>query len=82
MRSNSAWSNVALPQDVTVMGMWGPSPSAVWAVGPGGEVRFFNGTQQQLKTSGTTQFLRDVHGCDASHVWAVGFNGTVLRYVP
>jgi hypothetical protein len=45
-------------------------------------VRFFNGTQSQLKVSHTTQFLRDVHGSDARHAWAVGFNGTVLRYTP
>lgn len=78
----ATWRTLSVGQNVTVMGMWGARPDAVWSVGPDGELHFFNGVSPSIKTSPTTRFLRDVHGSDARNIWAVGFNGTVLRYRP
>jgi hypothetical protein len=43
---------------------------------------FFDGEALVAKSSPSMELLRDVHGCDATHAWAVGFQGTILQYVP
>jgi hypothetical protein len=78
----TTWRAFTGLQSITVMGLWGANPSEAWGVGPGGEVHRFSGTTPTRISSPTTNFLRDVHGSDASHVWAVGFSGTVLRLRP
>lgn len=79
----TTWRTPGIGQDVTVMGLWGARPDAVWSVGPEGELHLFTGvTQVTKKVSPTTRFLRDVHGSDERNVWAVGFGGTILRYRP
>ncbi len=65
--------------DLQILGLWGKTPARLWAVGPGGSAwKLENGTGARSDT-GTTALLRDVHGWDDAHVWAVGFDGTVLR---
>ncbi|MBM4778090.1 MAG: hypothetical protein GQE15_10365 [Archangiaceae bacterium] len=79
----ATWRTPGIGQDVTVMGLWGARPDAVWSVGPEGEIHLLSGvTQVSKKVSPTTRFLRDVHGSDERHVWAVGFGGVILRYRP
>ena len=48
-------------------------------MGPSGKAwRFENGIATKSGT-GVTELLRDLHGTDEQHVWAVGFNGMILR---
>jgi len=50
-----------------------------WAVGGGGTMSRFNGTDWARYTpSPTANSLLDVDFTDASHVWAVGDNGTIV----
>jgi hypothetical protein len=53
----------------------------VWAVGTGGTILFYNGSNWSLQASGiTTETLYEVSALDPNHVWAVGSHGTVLFY--
>ena len=63
-------------------GVWGSSGSDVFAVGPDGTIRHYNGTSWSPMTSGITQLLLDVWGSSGSDVFAVGENGTILHYAP
>lgn len=60
-------------------GVWGSSPSDVWAVGLGGEIFHWNGSEWLRNESGTTERLRGIWGSGASDLWAVGASGTILR---
>ncbi len=77
--NGTAWNGFNIGQDYTVLGLWGEAAQA-WAVGPSGSVLYFDGVTPAVKASGTTGLLRDVGGADADHVWAVGFNGIILRH--
>lgn len=63
----------------TLQNVWGNAPNDVWAVGSGGTIRHFNGDTWTPSVSNTTNGLQNVWGF-ASQVFAVGNNGTFLRY--
>jgi hypothetical protein len=65
--------------DVT-RGVWGSSPSDVFAVGKFGRIRHFDGTTWTEMESGTDKFLFGVWGTSPSDVYAVGEGGTILHY--
>jgi hypothetical protein len=76
-----AWTQRAFPAalDLELLGLWGPTAQGLWGVGPSGKAwRFENGVGDWSVTD-TQELLRAIHGTDEQHVWAVGFNGTVLR---
>lgn len=60
--------------------VWASSGSAVWAVGPSGTIRFFNGSAWVGQTSGSSSSLQSVWGTSASSVWTVGSGGAILFY--
>jgi hypothetical protein len=64
----------------TFFGVWGMSDKAVWAVGSGGTVIHYDGTQWIRQTTPTTVTLTGVWGVTEKDVWAVGLNGTVIHY--
>ena len=70
------------PSGVTVdlNGIWGNSPTSVWAVGDGGTVLFWDGTSWTSQTSGTTLDLFAISGSNASNVWAVGATSTIIKW--
>ncbi len=71
---------LSTPMD-TLRGIWGTSPTDVWAVGYHGKILHYNGTAWSSVSSGTTEPLVSVWGTSASNVWAVGgYNGTIIRY--
>jgi hypothetical protein len=76
------WSSSNLGMNHNVLGLWASSPTQGWGVGPAGELVAFDGVSLRDCFSPSTELLRDVHGSDGSHVWAVGFKGTVLRFEP
>ncbi|MGB2854970.1 MAG: hypothetical protein WBC55_11065, partial [Dehalococcoidia bacterium] len=74
-----AWQN-PLPQGNRLMGVWGSSPSDVFAVGYGGAILHYDGNSWSPMSSGTTLGLLGVWGSSSTDVFAVGNNGTILHY--
>lgn len=56
------------------------APDAVFVVGNGGTIRFFNGNTWTTHTSGTIKNLNAVWGSSRNHVLAVGNDGVILRF--
>ncbi len=77
----TTWKHERLPAslDAEILGLWGATPQRLWAVGTGGKAWKLEGARHSRSDTGVTRLLRDVHGVDEQHVWAVGFDGTVLR---
>ncbi len=63
----------------TLQNVWGSAPNDVWAVGSGGTIRRFNGETWAPYVSNTTNGFQNVWGF-ATQVFAVGNNGTFMRY--
>lgn len=82
------WQQLTPITTRTLRGLWGSSASNIWAVGDGGTVLRFNGTQWSAVTSNTALDLKDVWGSSANDVWAVGtgvvihWDGTAWSVVP
>jgi hypothetical protein len=63
-------------------GIWGASPSEMWAVGSTGAALHYDGTAIREEATGVTSSLLDVWGTGPDDVWAVGERGTALRRSP
>jgi hypothetical protein len=77
-----SWTSRDFPVslDLELLGLWGPTPQKLWGVGGSGKGWVFeNGVGTRIAT-GTSELLVGIHGADAANIWAVGFNGTVLRH--
>jgi hypothetical protein len=65
-------------------GVWGTSESDVFAVGAGGIIVHYDGSQWSPMSSGTTSWLWDVWGSSSTDVFAVGTNenddSVILHY--
>jgi hypothetical protein len=75
------WVN-ALPQGNWLNSVWGSSATDVWAVGSGGAIVHFDGSNWSAMRSGTSVSLSAVSGSSANDIWVVGapsplhWNGT------
>ncbi|HWL52939.1 MAG TPA: hypothetical protein VNQ90_10920 [Chthoniobacteraceae bacterium] len=56
------------------------SSEAIWAVGSGGAIWYWDGLSFQAQVSPTTEILRNVFAFSANDVWAVGANSTLLHF--
>jgi hypothetical protein len=74
-----SWQQLTPITSRSLRGVWGTSASNIWAVGDGGTVLHYNGSQWSAVTSNTALHLRDVWGSSANDVWAVG-DGVVIRW--
>jgi len=63
-----------------LLGISASGASDVWAVGGGGAILHYNGTNWAGQASGTFRHPARVSACDAGNAWAVGDGGTVLHY--
>jgi hypothetical protein len=61
-------------------GVWGSSPSDIFAVGRSGMIWHYDGASWTEMDSGTDKFLFGVWGTSPSDVYAVGESGTILHY--
>ena len=68
-------------------GVWGTANNKVWAVGNKGTILKCNASSSctsssywKKETSGTTSHLRAVYGFSNSDVFAVGYDGVIVRY--
>ncbi|MBN2493089.1 MAG: hypothetical protein JXR96_00755 [Deltaproteobacteria bacterium] len=77
--SGWCWEN-PLPQGNTLRGVDGISDSDLWAVGEGGMILHWNGTNWTIVESGVRESLADVWVTSADDAWAVGTDGTVLHW--
>ncbi len=68
------------PTGVSMNDVWGADEGDVWAVGFGGALRHFDGTDWSFQAPPTRETLHAVHGTSAADVWAVGEKGTVLHF--
>jgi hypothetical protein len=71
-----------------LFGIWGTSPTNIFAVGRSGQILRYNGSSWTRMASPTTRALGNVSGSSASDVWAVGdsvllhFDGSAWSQVP
>ena len=62
-------------------GVWGSSSDNVFAVGDGGTIIHFDGSDWSTQTSNTTNNLKGVWGISGTEVYAVGASGKILKTV-
>lgn len=75
------WSlHFDLHLDITILAMWGSSPSSIYAVGDEGLVLHFNGLRWQRMPSGTKSALYSLWAWDNERMLAPGDFGLMLRY--
>ena len=69
-------------------GIWGTANNKMWAVGDKGSIIKCNTTSSYCssssywtkETSGTTSNLKDVYGFSNTDIFAVGYDGAIVRY--
>ncbi len=82
----ATWSCTTLASQETLYSVSGDaSRMEIWAVGEKGRIWLKSSTDYMEKmwgpsASGTTQWLNSVFSAPNGRVWAVGNNGTILRY--
>jgi hypothetical protein len=59
--------------------VWGAADDAIWVVGSGGAVRFFDGERWTERDTGAAGDLSAIDGSAADDVWAVGDGGAIWR---
>ncbi len=79
--AQGVWELVdAVPTTTTFNGIWGSSPTNVFAVGYSGKIVHFDGNSWSEMSSGTSNTLKDIWGSSENDLFAVGSNGTILHY--
>ena len=73
------WQN-PLPQGNDLNDIWGSSADNVFAVGNGGTILHYDGSNWSGMSSGTSGYLYGVWGSSGDNVFAVGNGGTILHY--
>lgn len=75
------WCMVATPLSVlkTFTAVWGTSKTDVWAIGSGGTIYHYDGTQWVDTPSGVFNTLYGIWGSSANDIWVVSDPQTVLH---
>ena len=69
----SKWTPVTSATGIYLSDVWGSGANDVWAVGAGGTILHWNGTEWSATTTGISNLLSSVGGSSANDVWAVGY---------
>jgi alpha-tubulin suppressor-like RCC1 family protein len=77
--AQDTWSTMPSGTSNKLLGVWGSGSNDVFAVGNGGTIQHFNGTEWEGMTSGTEATLYDVWGSSPTNIYAVGAF-TILHY--
>ncbi len=65
----------------TLRAIWGYDADNVWAVGDGGTLLYWDGTEWfDQSDAGTTENLLAIHGSDFDNIWVSGEDGVVLHF--
>jgi hypothetical protein len=90
MCTPGGWVKQTSNTNQSLLGVWGSSASAVWAVGQAGTAVFWNGAQWQVRTvpaQASNAYLVAIHGTAANNVFAFGskvlirFDGSQWNFV-
>jgi hypothetical protein len=63
-----------------IKGIWGKNTDNIWAVGTGGIILKYDGTQFKKIDSPTKNALNGIYGIDEKNIYAVGEEGIILKY--
>ena len=74
------WKQMTSPTTVSLTGIWGSSPSDIFAVGHKGTILHYDGTTWSIMKSTTTAKLTSIWASSSSDVYVVGTKGTILHY--
>ena len=74
------WQNARSSDQCALFAVWGRSSQDVYAVGNAGVILHYDGTQWSQMTSNTNYSLYGIWGT-GQVIYAVGRNGTLLRYL-
>jgi hypothetical protein len=66
--------------DQTLWGVFGNTPTDMWAVGDAGTAWHYDGTTVAAVPTTTSVSLKDVWGSGPNDIWAVGDAGTVVHF--
>jgi PKD repeat protein len=78
--AQAGWTDVTPENSTKILyGIWGTSPSNIYAVGQDGAILHYDGTAWTAETSGTTEKLNAVWGLSETNIYVVGENGTLLH---
>ncbi|MCK5796018.1 MAG: hypothetical protein KAI47_02475 [Deltaproteobacteria bacterium] len=75
----SCWEN-PLPQGNDLYGVWGTSPTSVYAVGSASTVLHFDGKTWRLEDTPRTSGLMDVWGSGPKDIYAIGESRGLLHF--
>ncbi|UCH42738.1 MAG: PKD domain-containing protein [Dehalococcoidales bacterium] len=78
--SNETWKRMVSGTTGTLQGVWGNSPSDVYAVGDESTVLHYNGTSWRLMDTPAEVSLQGIWGSSSSDIFAVGLDGAILHY--
>ena len=74
------WAQPSLGTSNDVNGVWGASPTDVFAVAGGGTILHYDGSAWSPMASGSTMYLYNVWGASGTDVFVVGSSGAILHY--
>ena len=76
----TSWSETTSGTRAILNGVWGTSPTDIYAVGESGTILHYDGTGWSEMSSGTGAWLEAVWGTSSSNVYAVGGSSAILHY--
>ena len=87
--NGSSWSDQSISGETrTIYGIWGFTAADIYAVGADGLFYHYDGTWTEMEvggtgSGGTSETLYAVWGLEGpDRIYAVGTNGTTIRYMP
>ncbi|HPQ66803.1 MAG TPA: hypothetical protein PLI51_08765, partial [bacterium] len=80
LHAEPAWRRVLPPPGADLYGVWCPSTASGWAVGDGGTILRYDGTDWIREGTAPDADFRAVWGASTDSAWAVGRNGRIARF--
>lgn len=78
--NGTAWTEMTSPTSQRLRGVWGSSPTNVFAAGQAGTIARYNGTAWTTMSSPTTANLVGISGASANLIFAVAEDGSIIRF--
>ena len=72
--NGTGWTVMTSNVSVDLTTVWASSATSAWAGGEAGTLAYYNGAQWQVRASGTTQDIAQIHGTASNNIFA--FAGT------